>query len=202
MNSVMPPSGQSPPQMCPGPPRSAQEFMTDTSNLLIGELPGFTPHIGRLVSMLNYVRSTTVAAVDGLSQGALDHVPDAHGNSIGALLAHIAAAEAGYQASTFESRELNEREKRQWGAALELGERARHEIKGHELGYHLGLLEEVRVQTLAELARRDDRWLEEETSFAGGRRVNNYFKWFHVVTHEVNHRGQIRWLRRRAATTA
>jgi uncharacterized damage-inducible protein DinB len=28
--------------------------------------------------------------------------------------------------------------------------------------------------------------------------VNNYFKWFHVVGHEINHRGQIRWLRSRA----
>jgi len=29
-------------------------------------------------------------------------------------------------------------------------------------------------------------------------RVNNYFKWFHVIGHEINHRGQISWLRIRA----
>ena len=28
-----------------------------------------------------------------------------------------------------------------------------------------------------------------------GQQVNNYFKWFHVLGHEINHRGQIRWLR-------
>ena len=84
------------------------------------------------------------------------------------------------------------------GAALELGERARQEIIGHELGYYLSTLEQVRTTTLAELGRREDQWLEEQTSFGSGQRVNNYFKWFHVFGHELNHRGQIRWLRSRA----
>jgi hypothetical protein len=77
-------------------------------------------------------------------------------------------------------------------------DRARDEIRDHELGYYLETLEQVRAKTLAELGRRDDRWLEEQTSFGSGLRVNNYFKWFHVIGHEINHRGQIRWLRSRA----
>ena len=36
---------------------------------LIGDLPGFTPQIGRLVSMMNYTRSTTLSAVDGFLGG-------------------------------------------------------------------------------------------------------------------------------------
>ena len=36
-------------------------------DLLIVEIPGFTPEIGRLVSMLNYVRSTTLAAIADLN---------------------------------------------------------------------------------------------------------------------------------------
>ena len=56
----------------------------------------------------------------------------------------------------------------------------------------------MRTKTLAELATRDDQWLDEETPFGNDNRVNNYFKWFHVFTHEVNHRGQIRLLRRQA----
>jgi hypothetical protein len=71
--------------------------VSENPQLLITELPGFTPEIGRLVSMLNYVRSTTLTAVAGL---------------------------------------------------------------------------------------------------------NNYFKWFHVFGHEINHRGQIRWLRARATRQA
>jgi uncharacterized damage-inducible protein DinB len=84
------------------------------------------------------------------------------------------------------------------GAALDLGERAREEIRGYDLDHYLDRLEQVRAKTLAELGRRDDQWLEEQTSFANGRRVNNYFKWFHVIGHEINHRGQIRWLRSRS----
>jgi uncharacterized damage-inducible protein DinB len=172
--------------------------MNEKDLFLIGDIPGFTPQIGRLVSMMNYARYTTLSAVSGLGADELDHLPDPQSNSIGALLLHIAATEVGYQAITFYARELNEEERREWGAALDLGEKARREIRGRELDYYLSRLEQVREKTLAELGRREDRWLEEETSFGSGQKVNNYFKWFHVFGHELNHRGQIRWLRIRA----
>jgi hypothetical protein len=165
---------------------------------LIAEIPGFTPQIGRLVSMMNYVRSTTLSAVASLGVNELDYLHDAQSNSIGALLLHIAAAEAGYQVATFYGRGLDEEEKRRWGAALELGDRARREIKGHELDYYVRTLEHVRGNTLVELRQRADEWLDDSASMSSGQRVNNYFKWFHVVGHEINHRGQIRWLRERA----
>jgi len=165
---------------------------------LIGDIPGFTPQIARLVSMMNYVRHTTISAVEGLTVNELDYLNDSNSNSIGSLLLHIAAAEAGYQAATFDKRELNDEEKHEWGTALALGEKARQEIKGHALDYYLNKLEQVRTKTLSELASRDDQWLDEQTSFGNDNKVNNYFKWFHVFTHEVNHRGQIRLLKRQA----
>jgi uncharacterized damage-inducible protein DinB len=168
---------------------------------LIGEIPGFTSQIARLVSMMNYVRYTTVTAVEGLGVSELDYLYDSQSNSIGALLLHIAAAEVGYQAATFHKRELNDEEKREWNTALALGEQARHEIKAHGLDYYLSRLERVRTKTLAELALRDDKWLEEQTPFGSDQRVNNYFKWFHVFGHELNHRGQIRWLRKRSMSS-
>ena len=69
--------------------------MNNEGLFLIGDLPVFTPEIGRLVSMMNYVRSTTLSAVEGLGAGELDHLHDPLSNSIGALLSHIAATEAG-----------------------------------------------------------------------------------------------------------
>ena len=173
--------------------------MKNEALFLIGDLPGFTPEIGRLVSMMNYVRSTTLSAVAGLGVAELDYLHDAQSNSIGALLSHIAAAEVGYQAATLYDRELNPLEKDEWGAAIDLGDGGRREIRGHELDYYLGRLEQVRVTTLAELGRRDDQWLQEQTFFGTGQRVNNYFKWFHVLGHELDHRGQIRWLRTRTS---
>ena len=148
--------------------------------------------------MMNYVRSTTLSAVKGLSTDELDYLHDVQSNSIGALLLHIAATEVGYQAATFHGRSLTDEENREWGVAVELGDRARTEIRGNELGYYLGRLDHVRRQTLSELGRRADAWLEEQATFHGGQRVNTYFKWFHVLSHEVNHRGQILWLRARA----
>ena len=150
--------------------------------------------------MMNYARYTTLSAVEGLEVDELDYLHDPQSNSIGALLSHIAAAEVGYQAATFLGRGLDKEEKQEWGAALALGESARSEIRGHELDYYVSRLERVRAKTLAELGRRTDQWLEERTSSASGRGVNNYFKWFHVFGHEINHRGQIRWLRTRATT--
>src|SRR5215471_14375259 len=145
--------------------------MNDRDLFLIGDIPGFTPQIGRLVSMMNYARHTTLSAVEGLEVDELDYLHDPQSNSIGALLSHIAAAEVGYQAATFYARDLNDEERHEWGAALDLGERARLEIRGHELEYYLSRLEQVRAKTLAELRGREDRWLEEETTSGGGRKV-------------------------------
>jgi uncharacterized damage-inducible protein DinB len=166
-------------------------------DLIIGPMEGFTPAVGRLVSMMRFVRGTTLRAVDGLSAQQLDQLYDDRSNSIGALLAHIAGVELAYQRVTFDGRALSLPEhEAELTAAVQLGDRARQEIRGHPLEHYVAILEAVRAFTLDELARRDDEWLDETTSW-NGREVNNYFKWFHVFEDELNHRGQIRWLRSR-----
>lgn len=172
--------------------------MTPTNLYLITDIDGYTAHIGRLVSMMNYVRWTTLAEVEDLKIEHLDYLHDTDSNSIGALLMHIAAVEAFYQESTFGFDSFKEHDSEELRIALDLGEPARRRIKGHGVDHYLRILEAVRSKTLEELGRRDDSWLEEQTSFWERRRANNYFKWFHVFEDELNHRGQIRWLRRRA----
>ena len=171
--------------------------MNKRNLFLIGDVPSFTAQIGRLVCMMNYTRYTTLSEVEGLNIEQLDYLHDPQSNSIGALLFHIAAVETWYQAETFFGRELDTEEMREWGVALDLGEAARREIRGHELSFYLSRLEEVRAKTLAEFGRREDEWLKEQTLW-GGQEANNYFKWFHVCEDELSHRGQIRWLRKRA----
>jgi uncharacterized damage-inducible protein DinB len=172
--------------------------MSEHPRYLIGDLPGFAPQIGRLVSMMSYARYTTLDAVDGLEVEQLDFLKDRQSNSIGALLLHIAAVEVWYQAATFSARDLTAEEMEEWGAALDLGQRARREINGHDLDYYRDRLHRVRAGTVRELRRRPDAWLDEQTPFWEGQPANNYFKWFHVFEDEINHRGQIRWLRKRA----
>lgn len=158
-------------------------------------LPGYTPTIGRLVAMLTYARHTTLTAVEGLTCEQLDHLHDEHSNSIGALLAHIAAAERWYQFVTFEERQPTTAENDAWSAALELGGKGRREIRGHELQFYLDELQRTREATLAALAERDDAWLEAPLRIAPN--LNAHWAWFHIAEDETNHRGQIRWLRAR-----
>jgi uncharacterized damage-inducible protein DinB len=158
-------------------------------------LPGYTPTIGRLVGILLYARKTTLAAVDGLSVAELDHLHDGSSNSIGALLAHIAAVERGYQCVTFEERPPSAQEQAAWDPALKLGAEGRRLLRGRTLEHYVHELSEVRRLTLEGLAARDDDWLERSLSAAPA--MNAHWAWFHVAEDEINHRGQIRWLRAR-----
>jgi uncharacterized damage-inducible protein DinB len=168
-----------------------------TSPFIVGPTSGFTPQIGRLVAMMTYTRRTTLEAVAGLTTAQLDHLHDPSSNSIGALLAHITAVELSYQSDSFGMDDPTAGGRSEWSAALELGERARGEIRGRPLEHYLARLAQVRERTLSELARRDDAWLEVTRPFWGGHLANMHFTWFHVFEDEINHRGQIRWLRRR-----
>lgn len=165
------------------------------SPLRIEPITGYSPTIGRLVGMLTYARSTTLAAVEGLTIAQLDHLHDAESNSIGALLAHIAAVERSYQVLTFEERLLSPQENELWSTALKLGENGRRQLRGYPLEHYLDELTEGRRVTLEALAARDDAWLERSVSSAP--RINAHWAWFHVAEDEINHRGQIRWLRSR-----
>jgi uncharacterized damage-inducible protein DinB len=133
--------------------------------------------------------------VNGLTREQLDHLQDAGSNTIGALLAHIAAVERGYQIITFEGREPSASETAAWSGALKLGDEARREIRGRELRFYVDELMRTREATLAALAQRDDAWLETPLQIAPA--LNAHWAWFHVMEDEINHRGQIRWLRRR-----
>jgi uncharacterized damage-inducible protein DinB len=167
-------------------------------SFVIGATPGYSPGIARLVDMMNFARWTTLRAVEGLTMAQLDHVHDPQSNSIGALLAHVAGVEAGYQRITFDGRGYSSADyDTEWEVAVQLGDRARAELRGNPLEHYIEGLERVRAFTLSELAHRDDKWLDQTTQFWAGRQANNWFKWFHVVEDELNHRGQIRWLRKR-----
>jgi uncharacterized damage-inducible protein DinB len=168
---------------------------------VIGPRAGYSPQIGTLVSMLTWVDGGVTSPVKGLTQPQLDTLFDANANTIGALLLHLAAAETFYQIHTFEGKpygEVPDSVKKQFGSALELGDKGRKEIKGHDLGYYLSTMKEVREKTLAGFKQRDDAWLMTiDPKFFGDAPTNNYCKWFHVCEHESHHAGQIAFLVKR-----
>lgn len=161
----------------------------------IEPLAGYSPLIGRLVGMLTYARATTLAAVRGLTPAELDHLHDPQSNSIGALLAHIAAVERAYRILTLEDRLMTAEESERWSAALTLGDEGRRVLRGRTLEGYVEELSTARQATLESLATRDDEWLERSVTQAP--KMNAHWAWFHVAEDEINHRGQIRWLRAR-----
>ncbi|MBK8551542.1 MAG: DinB family protein [Ignavibacteria bacterium] len=163
---------------------------------LITDIPGYTHDISRLICMMNYARQVTLHSVKGLTVGELDYQIDDTSNSIGALLHHIAAGDFYYQVSTFEDRELNEEELKKWGPALHLGKEARDKIKGNDLEYYINILNEVRDRTYELLKEKDDKWLAEKVT-SGKNEFNIHYFWFHVFEDEINHRGQINFIKKR-----
>ena len=155
---------------------------------------GYTPQIGILVAMLNNLSERVEKAVNGLDSWELDFLLDEKANSIGALIMHLAAAEAYYQVYTFENRGFNEEEKMKWQSALELDKKGRMHIKDHDINHYLDMYKKVRKRTLSELKKRDDEWL---TSTPKGGIMNNHFSWFHVMEHQSSHLGQILMLKKR-----
>lgn len=163
----------------------------------IQTLEGFSPQIGHLVSQMNYARITTFDAVKDLSISDLDFLFDENANTIGMLLLHIAAVEFDFHKETIENRVLDDKELECWRPALELGNLGREKIKGHPLEFYIEQLAQVRKKTLEDFQKLEDSWLYEESDFWDNKKGNNYFKWFHAFEDEINHRGQIRMIRKR-----
>ncbi|MCP3027095.1 DinB family protein [Halobacillus sp. A5] len=156
----------------------------------------FSEKIGELVSMLEHTRAVTLEEINRLTQEDLDYLVDEGSNTIGSLLIHIASIEFVHQVISFEGRDINGVELQKWQAALELGEQARYQIKKNNIEYYLNELAKVRKQTLIQLKERTDEWLFEEKYWEKGVPYNNYYLWFHVFEDEINHRGQIRAIKR------
>ncbi|MEM6320803.1 MAG: hypothetical protein AAF960_24265 [Bacteroidota bacterium] len=83
---------------------------------------------------------------------------------------------------------------------MSLGNKARKQIKGYPIDFYLEKLSRVRQNSLKELAKRDDEWLLAiDKDWGWSEPTNNYCKWFHVVEHESNHNGQIKYIKSRVS---
>lgn len=167
----------------------------ENKRFIVGNKSGYTPMTGRLLTMMDYTRTTTLDAVDGLTVEELDYRINGKGNSIGCLLYHMACLEEIYQISTFEDRDFTKEELQRLIVGFELGEKAHVEIKDKEINFYLEQLSKVRERTLDLFKQIEDAWLDEVSPFGPDHVANNYFRWFHVFEDELNHRGQIRLIR-------
>jgi uncharacterized damage-inducible protein DinB len=174
---------------------SSAEYDEKNRNHL-GPRAGFSPQIGSLISMLDWLSASVINYNNKLSVEQLDYIHDEDSNSIGSLMMHVAATEVIYQDMTFFNLDdFTPKNKEKWGVGMDLGKVAQEKIKGNPLSYYKDALDEVRIATKAEMKNRDDKWLlSGETKDWNW---NNYCKWFHVAEHYANHRGQMTWYAKR-----
>lgn len=160
----------------------------------ISSREGYTPNIGILVNMLDDLKNRITRRVQNANQEQTDFLLDDKANRVGAMIMHLAATEAIYQKLSFEGREFNQEEEEKWNTALNLGDKAREELKGKPIKHYLDLWDEVREKTLTTLKTKDDEWLASTMNA----RMNHHWAWFHVMEHQANHMGQIALLASRA----
>jgi len=181
-------------------PAFAHEWVPEDLPNVIGPRDGFTPQIGTLLSMMNWMRRPVTGTVKNLTVEQLDFLLDKNSNSIGAMLLHLAATERYYQLNTFDNfawGSWDKSIKKEWDTAMNLGDEGRKKIKGNDLQYYLNKLKETRDYTIAEFKKRDDAWLMKVDEKWPWGPTNNYCKWFHVCEHESNHNGQMKFIKSR-----
>lgn len=190
--TAAPRPAQTPPAK-PATPLMAPPYDKSTINV-VGPKPGYSPMVGVLVSQLTWMEPALLMPTRKLSVADLDFLLDGHANSIGALMLHTAAAEVYYQRNTLHNEawgkfpaDITAR----WDVAMELGDKGRASIKGHDWNWYVDQVRSVRQQTLDELAKRDDKWLLEVDNDWPWGPTNNFCKWFHVTEHISHHAGQI-----------
>jgi uncharacterized damage-inducible protein DinB len=177
-------------------------FAEAESPNVLGPRPGYSPMVGMFVSQLTWMREQNgiLRATEKLSEADLDYLFDKNANSIGALMLHLAATEKYYSMNTFGGMKWgswSDAIKKQWDAAMDLGDAGRAQIKGHDREYYVDILHEVREEVVGEFKKRDDKWLLTTLNDPDWGPVNNLAKWFHVCEHEAHHTGQVAMLRKR-----
>ncbi len=153
---------------------------------------GYSQDIGNMISMLDNLKQRVERNVRGLDQVGTDFLLDENANSPGAIIYHLAATEAYYQAYTFEGRGFNAEERKKWETALNLGNKARGEFKGKPITYYMDLYDAVRKKTKELLKTKDDKWFAKKNG-----NMSNHWAWFHVMEHQANHMGQLALITKR-----
>ena len=155
---------------------------------------GFSPQIGTTFSMMEDLKKRVTSSVVNLNQKETDFLLDDKANRIGAMILHLAATEKYYQVYTFENRGFNAEEEKEWGIAMNLGNKGREGLQGKPISYYLDKWDEVRKETKRLLQTKDDTWFKSQVKEGN---MNNHWAWYHVMEHQANHMGQIRLIIKR-----
>ncbi|HTF63255.1 MAG TPA: DinB family protein [Edaphobacter sp.] len=113
---------------------------------VFGPRAGYSPQVSILVSQLDWMRRVVLTRLQNLTREDLDWLPSLDGNTIGALLLHLAASETYYQFYTFDGLPwptTSPETKKRFGPAMKLGDLGRRLVRNHDLPFYLDTLTEV-----------------------------------------------------------
>ena len=165
--------------------------------LTLAPTPGFSPGIGRFVTMLKDVRQRLIRYVEGFSAEQLSWHPNEMAESIGTLLLHVAAVEFSYIQEDIARTPMGE----EWKIAFPI-RFGIPQISGEGVEFYLNKLVEVRKATLDVLKNfTDDDLLRVIQPLEPGdpnSEVQYSIEWilYHLVEHEAHHKGQIALMKR------
>jgi uncharacterized damage-inducible protein DinB len=160
----------------------------------IAPIGGAAPAIGRYLWMLHDTRRQTEQALVGLDPAVLDWSPLPAANTIGTLLYHIALVEADWLYEDALEQPLPV----DVAALLPYDDRDRHGhltvVTDRSLAEHLSLLAAIRERLIAAFGAMS---LDDFYRLHARSRYDVSAEWcaYHLVEHEVEHRGEIRTVR-------
>ena len=152
---------------------------------------GFSPMVGRFVTMLGDTRRRLLRDLEDLDASHLDRTPDWAPNSIGTLLYHVAAIELDWTFADLLEGEIGFPDGVEEWFPVDVRERdGRLSPVVEPIDRLLARLEWVRDHLLGVLATLDDSDLDRTMTNDGDESGGSWIL-HHLMQHEAEHRGQI-----------
>lgn len=168
--------------------------MSAFRSLVITPLDATSPDIGCFLWMLEDIRTRTKQSLAEINTAALDWVPSPALNSIGTLLAHIAAIEADWLYSDVMGQPFPQDVATLLPPTVRDADGHLTRVGGREVREHFAVLDVVRFRLLTAFRAMSPG------EYRRVRRVTDYDvtpEWclYHLAEHEAAHRGEIETVR-------
>lgn len=163
-------------------------------SLVIAPLDANSPDIGRSLWILEDIRARTKQSLAGIRPAALDWSPPPALNSIGTLLAHIAAIEADWLYTDVLGQPFPPDVAALLPPAVREADGHLTRVGGRPLADHLAVLDAIRARVLAAFGAMSP------AEYRRARRLATYEvtpEWclYHLAEHEAAHRGEFETVR-------
>jgi uncharacterized damage-inducible protein DinB len=173
--------------------------MATRRSLVVLPHPAAHPAIGRALWRLADVRERTKRAVAGIPRTVLDWEPSLAANSVGTLLAHLAAIEADWLYSDVLAQPIPADILVLLPPTVRDTDGHLTRVHGRDVAAYLEVLDAVRarLEAVFQVMTEDDYW---QVRRMAGYDVTPEWCLYHLLEHEAAHRGEMETVRTLAET--